>query len=280
MSTKARPYKLVRGDFCFVHAMSPILHAYFKEYGQPLIAEDLAVSCFEGKVIKTPLPISKQKCASDQRYHIEIGALNKAGSIFEAGVELLRDSPYFCKDISEPEGWVIQSRMTMNNLYVNNDRHPIASVVAITTSNESVKEESKDSDEDEEEEEEEINNFDIDVDFTENIETSVPLTDFSEDAKWENLNRDFERKYDTAATIKKKPSEEDMNIVLLFIENAKEEHYKYLGSLWLDKFQSFLEQDRTESTVLRPRTPALRTNFFINNDYNFFLFLLIISFTQ
>ena len=308
MSTKTKPYKLVRGDFCFIHVLSPILREYFKEYGQPLIDEDLASACFEGKVVRTPLPISKQKCSSDHNYQIEIGALNKAGGIFEATIELLRDSPYFVKDVAEPDGWNIQSRSTMTNLYQNNeisegarasavDTTPRTSVV-VSTSRTAVgatptpfrtsvvvptplpvalELPTMASVEDSLDDMESADNyFDegmdvLNVNLAEKDNSDHVLGDaepgIDENATaWESLNTRFEKKYDRGAKIKIRPSEEDMNFVLNFIQDASEPDYKELGSLWLEKFQNFIDEDRAEPIVLRPRTPALRTNHFINES--------------
>jgi hypothetical protein len=83
---------------------------------------------------------------------------------------------------------------------------------------------------------------------------------------WETLNKKFERKYKTAATITVRPSDADMNEVIKFIENCTIPDFIELGALWLFKFQSFIDENTIEPTVLRPRTAALRTKFFINGS--------------
>jgi len=37
-----------KGDFCYIHASSSIVTAYFETFGQPLDENDLIAACFEG----------------------------------------------------------------------------------------------------------------------------------------------------------------------------------------------------------------------------------------
>ena len=39
INTMPPQFKLIKGDFCFVHALSPILENYFTKHGQPLPEE-------------------------------------------------------------------------------------------------------------------------------------------------------------------------------------------------------------------------------------------------
>jgi hypothetical protein len=298
MSTKRPPYKLLKGDFCYVHAMSPIFSEYFEEFGNPLIKDWIPSACFEGKIVKTPFPLGKQTCASDGKYHIEVTALNKAGSIFEAEIGLLRDSQYFSRDIAEPEGWVIQSRLTMENLYKNQANfisktltnklttpsvpaqqmvQPLSSFlspnVTITNIQETQDYEYNNDGQFFELDNEEDNNAQLEDDTQ--IDNAVDITAVfvetnttfgNESLAWEGLNTRFEKKFDRGATIKIRPSDNDLDAVITFIADVKGQEYKELGNIWLFKFQSFIDADRTEPTVLRPRTPSLRTNFFINGQ--------------
>ncbi len=40
--------KFKKGDFCYIHANSSIVTAYFETFGQPLDEKNLIAACFEG----------------------------------------------------------------------------------------------------------------------------------------------------------------------------------------------------------------------------------------
>jgi hypothetical protein len=112
-------FKLIKGDSCFVHALSPVLENYFNKHGQPLPDELINSSCFEGVVVRGQIHGKKgQGSSTDNCWIIEIGALDKDGKQFYANLFQLNNQ-YFVKDIMEPEGWVIQSRLEMDTLYNN-----------------------------------------------------------------------------------------------------------------------------------------------------------------
>ena len=88
-------------------------------------------------------------------------------------------------------------------------------------------------------------------------------------SEWETLNVRLEKKYDRGPTITVKPTDEDMDAVLDFIGKCMDnEDFKFLGNIWLNKFQKFIDNDRTQPATLRPRTPTNGSGSVNGNNIN------------
>lgn len=116
---KNQVVKFGKGDWCYIHAKSPILAPFFNRFGQPISPELLDAACFEGICDKEPRDFtgfSKNMKLDRKRWGIKIDALSKAESIFVVDYNLMCND-YFVVDINEPGDWLLQSKLSMDNLY-------------------------------------------------------------------------------------------------------------------------------------------------------------------
>ena len=111
MSKNLKQFRFSKGTYCFVHALSPMLHNYWNTYGQPIDEDLYLTSAFEGKCIGEP---SKK----DMSWSIEIDALSRDGlRIFRADQEMIQDGRYVVRGLVEPDDWMIHDRPTMAKFF-------------------------------------------------------------------------------------------------------------------------------------------------------------------